>query len=266
MERPAQKGDFLTIEYVKVVVDNEQRSDFKNPAYPIELGKSPLKDFDKHLAGREAGEVVEISLKFPKDFSGEELAGKQGIFTIKLSKVAEKILPELDEAFLKKIGDFSDLDGLKSRLREDLQHQEAQRVKNEAYNNAIDALIKNNPFDVPPSRIEDYIDHLMEEMAHYRRVNEPEVKREEVAEKYHESALRALKRFRIIDFIAAKEKIKASQEEVDKEIEKISKIYNQPFDQLKQVFRQNGTTNKIRTDIREQKTLDYLIGEFTPAP
>jgi trigger factor len=80
------------------------------------------------------------------------------------------------------------------------------------------------------------------------------------------TAIRALKRFRIIDFIAAREKIKAAQEDVDKEIEKIAAMYNQPFEQVKQAFRQNGTVNKIRADIREQKTLDYLIGEYAPAP
>ena len=265
VDRAAEKGDFLTIEYSKVVVDDTQRTDFKNPTYPIELGKSQFKEFDKGLAGSKAGEVVEISLKFPKDFAGEQLAGKRGVFSVKINKVAEKLLPDLNEEFLKKIGPFTDFDSLKIQVRADLEQQEAQRAKNEAYNEAIDTLIKNNPFEVPPSRVEDYIDHLMEEMARYRRVNEPEANRNEVKEKYRESAMRALKRFRIIDFVAAREKIKAAQEDVDTEIEKIAKSYNQPFEQVKQAFRQNGAVNRIRADIREQKTLDYLIGEYVPA-
>jgi trigger factor len=264
LDLPAKKGDFVSIEYVKVVIDGEERKDFKNPSYPIELGKGQLKDFDKGLMGHGAGETVEISLKFPKDFSGEALAGKLGDFTVKLSKVAEKILPEFNEELLKKLGDFTTIDALKEHVRKDLEQQEDQRSKNDAYNGAIDTLIKNNPFDIPPSRVEDYIDHLMEEMARYRRVGEPVPSREETAEKYKDSATRALKRFRIIDFIAAQEKIKATQEEVDKEIEKIATLYKQSFEQVKQAFRQNGTTNKIRADIREQKTLDFLIGEYKP--
>jgi len=266
IDRPAKKGDFVTVEYMKVIIDGEERKDFKNPEYPVELGKGQLKDFDKGLTGHCAGEIVEVSLKFPKDFSGEQLADKKGDFSVKITKVAEKILPELDAELLKKLGDFTSIDGLNEQVRKDLEQQEAQRAKNEAYNSAIDTLIKKNPFDVPPSRVEDYIDHLMEEMARYRRVNEPVPQREEVAQKYRDTALRALKRFRIIDFIAAREKIKAAQEDVDKEIEKIAAMYNQPFEQVKQAFRQNGTVNKIRADIREQKTLDYLIGEYAPAP
>jgi trigger factor len=191
IDRPAKKGDFVTVEYMKVIIDGEERKDFKNPEYPVEIGKGQLKDFDKGLTGHCAGEIVEVSLKFPKDFSGEQLADKKGDFSVKITKVAEKILPELDAELLKKLGDFTSIDGLNEQVRKDLEQQEAQRAKNEAYNSAIDTLIKKNPFDVPPSRVEDYIDHLMEEMARYRRVNEPVPQREEVAQKYRDTRAQA---------------------------------------------------------------------------
>jgi trigger factor len=264
VDRASQKGDFVTIEYEKVIVDGQERKDFKNPTYPIELGKGSLKEFDKELTGHKPGEVMDVSLDFPKDFSESQIAGKEGTFTVKITKVSEKILPEFDSELLKKLGSFQTIDDLKEQIRKDLESQEKERAKNEAYNKAIDVLIKENPFEVPPSRIEGYIDHLMEEMSRYRRPSDPMPSREEVAEKYHDSAIRALKRFRIIDFIAEKEKIKASQEEVDREITAIAASYNQPFDQVKRLFRQNGTTNKIREDIRERKTLDFLIGEYVP--
>jgi trigger factor len=264
VDRQAKKGDAVTIEYVKVIVDGQERKDFKNPTYPLELGKGQIKDFDKGLIGHAAGETVELAIKFPKDFSSEQLSGKEGEFTVKIIKVSEKSLPEFTDEFIKKIGNFETLDHLKEHVRKDLERQDLEHVKNEAYTRAIDVLVKDNPFDVPPSRVEDYIDHLLEEMARYHREGEQLPSREEASQKYHDSAVRALKRYRIIDFIATKEKIKATQEEVDREIEKIATMYNQPFDQVKQAFRQNGTTNRIRADVREQKTLDFLIGEYTP--
>jgi trigger factor len=264
VDHASQKGDFVTIEYDKVVIDGKERKDFKNPTYPIELGKGKLKEFDKALTGHRAGDVVEVTLDFPKDFSEDQVAGKDGVFSVKITKVSEKILPEFDAELLKKLGNFQTIDVLKEQIRKDIESQELERAKNEAYNKAIDALIKDNPFEVPPSRIESYIDHLMEEMSHYRRPSDPIPKREEIAEKYNDSAIRALKRFRIIDFIADKEKIKATQEELDREITTIAASYNQPFDQVKRLFRQNGTTNRLREDIRERKTLEFLIGENIP--
>lgn len=258
--RPARKGDLLTIEYVKVVIDGQVRGDFTNPKYPIELGAGRIKDFDKGFEGHSAGETVQIRVKFPKDYAEAAVAGKTGEFEIKLAKVQEKVLPEVNEEFLKKVGNFADENALRQRIQADLEARELERAKNEAYNEAIDKLIKSNEIDVPPSRIEQYIDYVMEEVSKYRRNNEPALTREEVAERYRDLGIRAIKRHRIIECIAAKENIKATQEEVDARIQQISAAYNQPFEQVKQALRRNGTTERIRADIREQKTLDYLVG------
>jgi trigger factor len=83
--------------------------------------------------------------------------------------------------------------------------------------------------------------------------------REEISGRYRDTAVRAIKRQRIVDAIATNEKIAATQEEVDAEIRKLADRYRQPFDTVKQTLRQNGTTLRIRDDLREQKTLDFLV-------
>lgn len=265
VDRASKKGDFVTLEYQKVVIDGQERADVSSPKYPIEIGASKIKEFDRELSDRKAGESAEISIKFPRDYADTDIAGKGGQFTIKIVKVQERILPEVNEEFLKKVGEFKDEAALREQIGKDLEGRELERAKNEAYNKAIDSLIKSNPFEVPPTRIEHYIDYVMEETKRYARPNEPAPTREQAAERYRETAVRVIKRFRIIDFIAKAEKIKATQAEVDAQIRKLADTYHQPFDQLKETFRQNGTVNRIREDLREQKTLDFLIGEYTPA-
>ena len=261
VERPSKKGDYVRLEYQKVVIDGQERSDVKNPTYPVELGaEHRIKDFDKGLIGHGAGEVVEVSVKFPKDYAEKDAAGKSGEFTIKITAVQEKVLPPID-SFLKKLGDFENEEALRAHVRSRLDEDELQRAKNEAHSQAIEALIEGNPFEVPPVRIEHFIDYVLEEAQRERRQGEAIPSREDVAKKYHDVAIRTIKRQRIIDFIAAKEKIAATQEEVDVEIRRLAEQYNQPFDALKQTLRQNGTTIRIRDDLREQKTLDFLVGE-----
>ncbi len=262
VQRPSKKGDYVRFEYRKVVVEGEEQQNVQNPAYPVEIGSdTKLKDFDKGLTGVSAGDVVDITVKFPKDYQDQSVAGKTGEFTVAVVSVQEKKLPEVNEEFLKKVGNYETEDALKEEIRKSLEQQENERAKNEAYNEAIDTLIKENPFDVPPARVESLINYMYEESMRYRRPEDPVPSREEADGQYKESAIHSLKRQRIIDFVADQEKIKATQEEVDKEIERLAKMYNQEFDNLKQVFRKNGTTNRIRADIREQKTLDFLIGE-----
>ncbi len=260
VDRPSKKGDYLTIEYQKVVLEGEERTDFQNPQHPIELGTSVIKEFDKDLMGKSAGDVVTVSVSFPRDYQSEQLAGKDAEFEIKINKVQEKEIPEINEDFLKKIGDFSDEEALREHLKNDLEKQEQEKARQEAYNKAIEQLIKNNPFEVPNSRIEKYIDYMVEETRRYSQGQEPD--RAEIAQKYRETAINSLKRMRIVDYIADREGIKATQTEVDEKIRELAAMYNQDFDQLKQTFRKNGTTMRIRSDIREQKTLDFLIGEL----
>ena len=257
--RPSKKGDYVRLDYLKVVIEGQERRDVKSPSYPVELGaEHRIKDFDKGLAGHAAGETVVIAMKFPADYADKEVAGKKGEFTIKLVAVQEKTLPPV-ASFLKQLGDFADENALRTELRRKLEHDALDQAKNDAYTEAMDTLIKDNPFEVPPSRIEAFFDYLMERAAAERRPGEPAPTREEISSRYRDTAVRTIKRQRIMDFIAVKEKIAATQEEVDAEIKKLAGRYNQPFDTLKQTLRQNGATLRIRDDLREQKTLDYLV-------
>jgi trigger factor len=265
VSRAAKKGDSVSIEYLKVDIDGVERKDFSNPKYPIELGNGEIKEFDKGLIGHSAGETVDVSMRFPKDFSSKELAGKDAFFSVKIQTVKEKKVLDLTPEFLKKVGNFETVDALTDAVRKDLEQREKERSKNEAYTKVIDKLTDKNQFDVPESRIQSYLDHMAEEVKRYARPGEPLPTPEEMNTKYRDTAIRALKRFKIIDFVATQEKIKATQAEVDRQIEQLAAAYNQPFEQLKQRLRSDGTTNRIRSDIREQKTLDFLIGEYSPA-
>ena len=180
---------------------------------------------------------------------------------IKVKKVQEKIIPEVNEEFCKKVGGFADKETLLEAIRMDLEAQEKERARVEAHNKAIDALIEKNDFEVPPSRIEFYLDKVIEDQARYFPPGKaPD--RKEVSEKFRESGIRALKRYRIIEFVANKEKIKATKEEVDERIKAVADQYQKPFDEMKTILRKDGTTMRIREEIREQKTLNKLIGEI----
>ncbi len=259
VDRPAEKGDYIKIEYQKVIIDGQTRTDVKNPPYPVELGaEQRLKDFDKALIGHAAGEVVEVSVIFPKDYSETEVAGKSGEFTVKITGVQEKIVPEV-ASFLNKIGNFETEEALRADLRARLEGDALDQAKNEAYGKAIDTLIENNPFDVPPARIETFFDYMMDEARKQVRQGEREPTRQEIDARYREVAIRTIKRQRIVDFVADKEKIAATQDEVDAEIRRLADYYRQPFDTLKQSLRANGTTLRIRDEIREKKTLAFLV-------
>lgn len=265
VDRPAEKGDFVKIAYQSVLIDGELRSDIKNPEHPIEIGgENSLKDFEKGLIGHTVGETVTISIKFPKNYAEANIAGKKGEFSLEIKAVQVKIIPAINEDLLKKLGDFADEAALREKLKSSIESENVTNAKKEAYEKAIDAAIKENPFEVPPTRVEQLIDYMYQEAQKYQQGDSPVPAREDIAEQYRETAVRSIKRQRIIHEIAELEHIKATQEEVDAEIERMAGMYQHDFDTLKQALRKNGTTTRIRDEIRERKTLDFLIGEYTP--
>jgi trigger factor len=265
VEREAKKGDFVSLEYKKVIVEGEERADIKSPQYPIEVGSSRIKEFDKGLIGTKAGEEVTIAVTFPKDYGDQEIAKKSGEFTVLINKVQEKAQPAIDAEFLKKLGDFATEEALRESIQKDLEARESERARQEAVDKAIDTLIKNNPFDIPPARIEGYIDYMLQQATQYARPGEEIPSREEMVARYNDLAIRNLKQYRIVDFIATKESIKATQEEVDARIQQLADQYQQPFDTIKAALRQNGTTQRIREDLREEKTLNFLLDQSVEA-
>lgn len=263
VERVSQEGDFITVETLNVTVDGNPRNELTPPAEPIEIGKGALEEFNKGLVGLSVGQETEISLIFPADFHIKDCASKEGIFKIKVKHIREKVIPEINDEFLKKIGNFSDEKSLRDQIQKDLEENaQRQSIKN-AHQKAIEILIEKNEFEVPPSKIENYIDRIMEEQAKNNKGgNHPAPDRDQISKVYKDIGIFTMKQYRILDYIANKEKIKATQSEVNNRIQLIADQYKQPFEDVKKILRQNGTTTRIREEIKEEKTLNSLIGEI----
>jgi len=260
VSRPAKKGDFLRIRYKSVAIDGAERPDLKDhcPEYPIELGgEGVFKEFDKGLSGKSAGDEAKIDVKFPKDYADTGVAGKSGEFSVEVLSVQEKHPPEFNEAFMEKIGGVT-AEKLKEEIRASIEARQLREAKQAAYDEAIQTLIKDNAIEVAPSSAASLARHMLDD--HLKRNNLPEPEEGQL-EAFNGLAVMMLKRIKIIDYVADKENIKAAQEDVDNEIMQMARQYGQDFDVLKQMLRKDGTTNRIRMDIRERKTLDFLIGE-----
>jgi len=264
--RPAKKGDFVLFAYEKVEIDGSERSDISSPTYPVEVGTSSIKGFDKAVIGASAGETVEAAISFPRDYPDKEIAGKKGNLRLSIKNVQQRDLPEVNEEFLKRLGNFADEAALRERIGRDLEERERARAKAEAHTKAVETLIKNNPFELPPSLLDRYIDAVHEEAKQRAEAaKEDAPTREQIAERYREVGLHAMKRHRILNYVAGRENIRATSAEVDAQIAQLAEQYSQPVEVVKEALRRNGGTVRIREDLRERKTLDYLIGEYDPA-
>ena len=185
------------------------------------------------------------------------LSGKgQIIMTGKLGDVMN-VPPKMDEEFCKQIG-VKDEEDLKNNVAESLANRKRDAAKAKAVDEAIDKIIEQNPFDVPHARVVDLIKWSIN-----RNVQDPKDAVEPTEEQINglsAEAIREIKKHRILDFVANKEKLKASQESVDERLKMMAQAYQVDFETLKGHFRQSGRINGLREELRMQMAADFIVG------
>ena len=257
VDRSAQKGDVVVGNYIEVVIDGEKQELPENREFRSLLGESASPGFDEGLVGANAGETKEINFKYPDDHKDERYRGKTAQFKVEVTDVRAIVPPTMDEEFFKKIG-VKDVEELKNNLAEGLANQKQDSAKNKAVNEAIDKLIESNPFEVPKARVYDLIKWTLNRNAQSEsEVVEPT---EEQLNALTPEAIREIKKHRILDFVATKEKIRPNQAAVDARLQEMANAYHVDFETLKGHFRQSGRINSLRDELRVQMAADFIVG------
>ena len=257
VDREAKKGDVVVGNYVEVVIDGEKQELPENKEFRSLLGESASPGFDEGLVGSKAGEAKEINFKYPDDHKDERYRGKTAQFKVEITDIREIVPPKMDEEFCKQIG-VKDEAELKNNLAEGLAAQKKDAAKTKAINEAIDKLIESNPFEVPQCRVVDLIRWTIN-----RNVQDEKDRVEPTEEQIKQlspEALHEIKKHRILEFVAAKEKIRPTQAVVDARLKEMANAYHVDFETLKGHFRQSGRINQLRDELRFQMAADFLVG------
>ncbi len=150
VDRKSKNGDRVIVDFTGEL-DGEAFQGGQGTEIPVVLGEGQmLPDFEKGLKGIQAGDEKTFKVKFPKDYHAEDLAGKKADFSIKTHRVEEQILPELNDEFAEM---FNVTEGGFERftkdVRENMEREAEQKVKNDVREQVMDSLLEINPLDIP---------------------------------------------------------------------------------------------------------------------
>jgi trigger factor len=263
VDREARSSDYVTIDYAPYLESGAVDEKARQRNYPVELSSESLfEEFRVGLVGRKAGDETELTVKYPDDFTDREFAGRTRRFQVKVLDVKEKLLPEIDDAFAKRINDeVASLGELKSKIREDLVHEEKHRFEHEVEEKVIDQVIAHNPFEVPGVMVENYIASIVEEDRRRRPRERDEAKRtREIHDLFHDAAVRTIKKYFIMDAIRKQENIDAETSEVEAKIQSIADDAGKPFDEVKDYFAHPERNRRLKGDLIDAKVLALLRG------
>lgn len=266
VERAAGKNDVLTID-LDVKLDGKQMPPMGRNAH-LELGKDyAIPGLADALVGTKSGDTKEFELAFPDDYPDEDLRGKTGAFTAKVSQVAEKILPPLDDDFAKTVGvaTVADLD---KAVRGELAHAAFHEARDDAAEKLLAHLLDTSTVEVPEILIADELDHLMADLV--ARVKDQGLSWEqfllqarktedEIRADWRSTAERRAKSLLVLDALAKKENVTISSTELAQEVALTPLAQQDP-----NALRNPAVLGALARSMRNRKLVDKLIGLDAP--
>ncbi|MED3647759.1 trigger factor [Halalkalibacterium halodurans] len=268
-EEAIQEGDTAVLDF-EGFVDGEAFEGGKAENYSLEIGSGQfIPGFEDQLVGLKAGEEKDVEVTFPEEYHAEELAGKPATFKVKIHDVKRKELPELDDEFAKDVDEeVESLDELKKKLREKLEKDRAHEADHEKRDALIQKASENATIDIPEAMINTELDRMTQEFEQRLQMQGMNLEmyfqfsgqtQEQLREQMKEDAEKRVRVNLTLEAIANQENLEASDEDVEKELEKMAEMYQRSVDEIKSIFATQGGTDGIKADLKIQKAVDFLV-------
>src|SRR3984893_7121001 len=270
-----QKAHFVTLEprpvadgdYAVVSLDSIAGAD--QPIHQDEMvlhvgDKDTLPEFSEALRGMSPEEEKEFETTYPEDYGQERLAGKTIRFHMLLKTIRTKELPELNDEFAQDLGDYQTLNDLREAVRKAIFHEREYAAQNKAKEELIDRLIETHDFPIPEAYVERQVEAQIEqqfrELAE-RGIDPAKLKIDwaKLKESQHPKALREVKASLLVDKVAEREAIHATNDEVDREVQRLAKQEREPVAATRKKLEKDGILGRIAYRVRSEKTLNFLF-------
>ena len=217
-DKEAQKGDLVEVEF-SGSVDGKLLDGTSGKSDQFILGEGKfIAGFEEHIIGYKAGENLEFSVNFPKDYWKKDLRDKKVDFKVKVEEVFDRQLPELNDEFVKGLGKFENVEALKNSIKEGIKKEKAEKEKEKNRLKIMEEIIKDSKIELPKVMVERTLDNLV---AEYKAMVSPALKKletdEEVKKRLEEKARSSVASNLLLYQIAKEQKLDPSPEEVEKE-------------------------------------------------
>lgn len=260
-----ENGDTVNIDF-SGSVDGEEFEGGQAEGYDLEIGSgSFIPGFEEQLEGMKVDEEKDVVVTFPEEYHAEELAGKEATFKTKVNEIKFKEVPELTDEIANELdAEANTVDEYKENLRKRLAEQKATDAVNVEKEEAITKATDNTTIDIPEAMVNTELDRMVSEFA--QRIQQQGLDLQtyfqisgqdesQLREQMKDDAEQRVKTNLTLTAIAEAEKIEATDEDIDKELEKMSKQFNISVEDIKNTL---GNTDIIKNDVRIQKVIDLL--------
>lgn len=247
-----------------------QHGDAKN--FTLDLAHSNfIPGFAEQLVDRTIGEEFEIEVKFPDEYHEKKLAGQPATFKCTINEIKTRVLPELNDEFAQKIGQFETVDDLKADVQQYLDNQKADTDRVNSEKAIFEKVTSEAKVDIQPSMIERETDELVNEykqkLAAQGFTWEQAIAahgEDSIMSQLKEDAEARVKNSLVIDKIAKLENITVTQQDFMSKLTELSQIYQiEPQALVKQLSQTPGVLNALSQQALNEKVTKFLAENNT---
>lgn len=263
VERPAQAGDRLRISFTGTL-DGEPFEGGSEEDVELELGVGEMiPGFEEGLVGAQAGDERRLDLTFP-DFPdqhpSEHLGGKPVVFTVRVSEVAEPVLPELNADFAQGFGfPDGDLDGFRLELRRNMERELKELIRDRVKEQVMDLLLETNRIDLPEALVREEIGVLKERI----RKRTGDANFELPDDLFRDRAERRVALALIIGEVVRTNGIEVDQKRVREVVEDLASTYEDPQQAIDYFYADRERLAPVEFLTLENQVVDWVLDQVT---
>ncbi|MBP3502318.1 MAG: trigger factor [Clostridia bacterium] len=266
VENRAVKNKDITVIDFEGFVDGVPFEGGKAEKHELEIGsKTFIPGFEDQVIGMKIEEEKDINVKFPEEYFSKELAGKDATFKVKLHEIKVKELPAIDDEFAKDVSEFDTLKDLKASIKEKLTDDKKNQAKYQTEDAAIKAVCDNTKIDIPSGMIETEIDNILKDIdgrlayqglnlsQYLKMINKSE---DDMRKEYEEQAANSVKTKLVLEAIVKKEKIEATDNEIQEKLKEMAANYGKNEDDL---MSNDNLKEYLKNNITTEKAIQFIV-------
>ena len=263
-----KKAQFAVFNFEGEKADGSKPDNMKAQEYMLEIGSGQfIPGFEDGMIGMKKGEKKDIKVTFPADYHEEELKNAPVTFHVELLEIKEKQFPEFTDELAKEFG-FESVTDFNTKNKERMAQQKKREVTQKLQQEILEKLISENQFDVPKALVDDQKEGVKQDLS---RTLKQQGFNDQMINLYFErwdddvtnKALFQVRSGLILDKLARKYNIEATEADLDSKIEEMVAQSGMKKEEISKFYKSNeGVKRNLMYAIREEKTFAALMKEM----
>ena len=268
-DRAVKDGDQTVIDF-EGFKDGVAFEGGKGENYPLTIGSGAfIPGFEEQLIGKNIGEEAEVNVTFPEEYQAEELAGQPAVFKVTVKEIKEKQLPELDDEFAAEVSEFDTLAEYKEDVKKNLTEKREKDAKNAKEDAVIEAIIADAKMDIPDAMVETQQRQMIQEFAQNIQMQGLSIEQyfqftgltaDKMMDQVKPQAEKRIKSRLVLEAVVKAENIAATDEDFEKEVERMAEMYQMEADKVKETLGEEGK-KQIMEDLAISKAVEFVVNE-----